>query len=81
MMGYDWEPLIHMLPMAVKYERKTVSRAGWVPVIITRDRMVKPVDYHGSAHISAMPYTDGIISIPIGKTIIRKGEIVSVRQI
>lgn len=81
MMGFDWKPLLQMLPMAVKFERKTGSRAGWVPVIITQDREVKPVDYHGSAHISAIPYTDGIISIPVGKTIIEKGEIVSVRQI
>jgi molybdopterin molybdotransferase len=81
MMGFDWKPFIPMLPMAVKYERKSALRAGWIPVIITQDREVKPVDYHGSGHLSALPYTDGIIAIAAGKTIIEKGEIVSVRQI
>jgi molybdopterin biosynthesis enzyme len=39
------------------------------------------VEYHGSGHISALPDADGIIAIPIGKQILEKGEIVSVRQI
>jgi molybdopterin molybdotransferase len=81
MMGFDWNPMIPMLPMAVKYERRSGLRAGWIPVIITMEREVKPVDYHGSAHIAALPYTDGIIAIPAGKTIIEKGELVGVRQI
>lgn len=80
-MGFDWKPLVQMLPMAVRYERGTISRAGWIPVAITQDMEVKPVEYHGSAHISAITYTDGIIAIPVGKTVIEKGEIVSVRQI
>lgn len=81
MMGYDWKPLIQMLPMAEKYKRKSGLRAGWVPVMITSEREIKPVDYHGSAHISAMSYADGIIAIAAGKTIIEKGEIAGVRQI
>ena len=81
MMGYNWKPLLHMLPMAVKYERKSVSRAGWIPVMITHEREVNPVDYHGSAHVSALPGTDGIIAIPAGEAVIEKGEIVSVQQI
>jgi molybdopterin biosynthesis enzyme len=50
-------------------------------VIITDDGYVSPVVYHGSAHISALPDADGIIAVPIGKQILEKGEIVSVRQI
>jgi molybdopterin biosynthesis enzyme len=42
--------------------------------------MVKPVEYHGSAHISALSLADGLITLPAGKKNIRKGEIVSVRQ-
>jgi molybdopterin molybdotransferase len=67
--------------MAVKYERKTKARAGWIPVVLTSGNQVKPVDYHGSAHITAIPYADGIVSIAAGQTIIEKGEIVNVRQI
>jgi molybdopterin molybdotransferase len=81
MMASEWKPFMQSLPMAVKYERKTQARAGWIPVVLTSGNQVKPVDYHGSAHITAIPYADGIVSIAAGQTIIEKGEIVNVRQI
>jgi molybdopterin molybdotransferase len=81
MMASEWKPFMQSLPMAVKYERKTKARAGWIPVVLTSGNQVKPVDYHGSAHITAIPYADGIVSIAAGQTIIEKGEIVNVRQI
>ncbi len=54
---------------------------AFIPVKITDDDSVLPVEYHGSAHISALPEADGIISMPAGKKIFEKGEVVSVRQI
>ncbi len=81
MMGYDWKPIEQMLPMAVRYERKSHVRMGWVPVAITEKAEVMPVDFHGSAHISAMSYADGIIALKAGTKTVEKGEIVSVRQI
>jgi molybdopterin molybdotransferase len=81
MMGYNWKPLEQNFEMAVRYERKSPVRMGWIPVLINENGKVVPVDFHGSAHISAMPYTDGIISIKAGIKKIEKGEIVSVRQI
>jgi molybdopterin molybdotransferase len=81
MMGYDWKPPEQKLPMAVRYQRKSTVRMGWVPVIITENWEVEPVDFHGSAHISALPYSDGIIVVKAGSKCIEKGEIVSVRQI
>lgn len=81
MMGYEWNPVILVLPLAVKYERRSSGRVARVPVFITEDYEVKPVEYHGSAHISAMSYATGFITIPAGKNIIEKGETVSVRQI
>jgi molybdopterin molybdotransferase len=81
MMGYDWKPPEQKLPMAVRYQRKSTVRMGWVPVIITENREVEPVDFHGSAHISALAYSDGIIAVKAGSKYIEKGEIVSVRQI
>jgi molybdopterin biosynthesis enzyme len=67
--------------MAVRYTRKSPDRLGWIPVIINEEREVVPKDYHGSAHISALPGSDGIISMNPGVTTIEKGEKVSVRQI
>jgi molybdopterin molybdotransferase len=81
MMGYDWKPVEHKMPMAVRYERKSASRMGWIPVTVNEDKEVIPVDIHGSAHITALPYSDGIIMIKTGIKSLEKGEIVSVRQI
>jgi molybdopterin molybdotransferase len=81
MMGYNWKPSEQNLPMAVTYERKSPVRMGWVPVIITGKMEVMPVDFHGSAHISALPEADGIFAVPAGTKTVEKGEIVSVRQI
>jgi molybdopterin molybdotransferase len=52
-----------------------------IPVKITGEFDVFPVEIHGSAHITALPGADGIISLPIGMNTIEKGKIVSVRQI
>jgi molybdopterin molybdotransferase len=81
MMGYDWKPVEYKLPLAVRYERKSPARMGWVPVTVNEDMEVVPVDYHGSAHITSLTYSDGIIVIKAGTKFLEKGEIVSVRQI
>ena len=81
MMGYDWRPVEHKMPMAVRYERKSTVRMGWVPVTVNEDMEVIPVDFHGSAHITSLPYSDGIIVIKAGIEYLEKGELVSVRQI
>jgi molybdopterin molybdotransferase len=65
----------------VQYERKSFVRMGWVPVTINENMEVMPVDIHGSAHITALPYAEGIFAIKAGTKIVEKGEIVSVTQI
>jgi molybdopterin biosynthesis enzyme len=42
---------------------------------------VIPVDFHGSAHITALSDSDGIIVLQPGIKFLRKGETVNVRQI
>ncbi len=81
MMGYRWEPLVLKLPMAVTYERNSSSRLGFIPVSINSDREVVPVEFHGSAHLAALSYSDGIISLDPGIKSIEKGEMTDVRQI
>ena len=66
MMGFIWIPTEHKLPMAVNYERKSSLRLGQVPVMIDKNMEVMPVDFHGSAHIAALSYSDGIISMNPG---------------
>jgi len=81
MMGCNWKPLDIKLPMNEKFTRKFADSMAFIPVRITGDGFVSPVEYHGSAHISALPEADGIIAMAAGKQLLEKGEIVSVRQI
>lgn len=80
-MGSSWDPVMINLPMKEKYIRRSSERMGLIPVVITEDNMVLPVEYHGSAHISAIAFADGIIMIPLGRNTIEKGAFVSVRQV
>lgn len=81
MMSYNLEPLIIKLPMKVAFFRRMADRHAFIPVMITTDGLVLPVEYNGSAHISALSLADGLISLPSGMNSIKKGEMVSVRQI
>ncbi len=81
MMGSTWQPLTISLPMKERFSRKSSDRMGLIPVSITDTGFAAPVEFHGSAHISALPGADGIIAIPQGESIIEKGEIVNVRRI
>ncbi|HUS87183.1 MAG TPA: gephyrin-like molybdotransferase Glp [Bacteroidales bacterium] len=75
-----WTPEVIRLPMAVDYTRKRAGRMGWVPVRIT-EAGIKPVEYHGSAHINALPEADGLIAVPADIILIKKGARMDVRQI
>lgn len=81
MMDHSWKPAEISFPMAGKYERMNSVRVAWLPVKLSPENEVVPVEYHGSAHIASFPYADGIVKIPSGKNILEKGEVVVVRQI
>jgi molybdopterin molybdotransferase len=81
MMGYTWTSGEQKLPLAENYERKSSDRMGLIPVYINKDMEVVPVDFHGSAHITALSYSDGIITMKPGIRSLKKGEFVNVRQI
>lgn len=80
-MGYNFKPLTIKMPIGVDYLRKKSKRKSFIPVYINDKGEVMPVDYHGSAHIHSYVNAQGMISINIGETKIKKGEIVDVRQI
>ncbi len=81
MMNARWSPVEWKAPLATDYRRKNRDRMSWIPVKIDAAGNAVPVEYHGSAHISALPSADGIISIAIGTDIVEKGTMVDVRQI
>jgi molybdopterin molybdotransferase len=80
MMGNIFEPPVIKLPMGETFWRRKTSRKTLLPVKI-KEGQVFPVDYHGSAHIHAYSFADGILAMEIGKSEIIKGELVDVRQI
>jgi len=67
--------------LAEDYFRKRKERLAWVPVILNKDETVVPVEYHGSAHINSLTDAYGVMKVPVGTGVIKKGEIVDVRQI
>ncbi len=81
MMGHEWKPMSLDLVIDDNYRRRSSDRLGFVPVRITSKGKVKIIDYHGSAHINSMSMADAVMSVPEGRSEIRKGEIVHVRQI
>jgi molybdopterin molybdotransferase len=81
MMDSDWKPVLQTLPMGARYMRKSVSRMGWIPVFVNENGEAMPVEYHGSAHLSALPFADGIIRIEPGVNVIEKGDIVKLRYL
>jgi molybdopterin molybdotransferase len=80
-MGHHHHPWNFRLPMGIDYERSRSTRKSLLPVRVTDDGLIMPVEYHGSAHIHAYAHADGIITIDIGETKINKGDIVNVRPV
>ena len=58
-----------------------MKRQRWFPVEITSEGKVRPVEYHGSAHINSLCGADGLISMDVGVTEIKKGTFAAVRLI
>ena len=80
LMGQNFLPLDIRMPMGVELKRRKADRKAYFPVYIEKGEVL-PVDYHGSAHIHALSSAHGIIAMEIGKEVIKKGEMVHVRQI
>ena len=81
MMGVTVEEPPVLLLLGADWSRKRAGRMAWIPVILNKEGEAVPIEYHGSAHITAMPQAWGIVAIPQGQSWIQKGETVSVRQV
>ena len=81
MMGCDYKYHDIPMPLAETVRRKKTERQSWIPVAITDAGTAKPVEYHGSAHASALCSADGLVCIGVGVAEIEKGTIVPVRLI
>ncbi len=79
--GDKGKPLILGMPIAEDYRRKKTDVLWFIPVAFEPDGSVKPLEYHGSAHINAYTGAAGIMEIPVGTGEIKKGEKVNVRPL
>lgn len=81
MMGHAFKPVNIPMPLDQDIKRKKSNRTAWIPVTITGNGGVVPLEYHGSDHIHSLSAADGMISIPVGITEIKKGTTVHVRSL
>ncbi len=81
LMGCDYEPLNIRMPLDEPLVSKKAKRQRWLPVTITEKGTVKPIEYHGSAHINSLCSTDGLVSMDVGVAEVKKGNSVTVRLI
>lgn len=79
--GYTDHPEILRLPFGAEFNRSFAGRMNLIPVNVSPDMEVIPVDFHGSAHIHALSFAGYLMEVPIGVKTIRKGELVHVRPI
>jgi len=80
-MGYHYLPRITKGVIAKDFKRKRTERTAYVPVKLNQENAIEPVEYHGSAHLSALASANALLKIPRGQKIISKGTTVYVRQI
>ncbi|HSV88650.1 MAG TPA: gephyrin-like molybdotransferase Glp [Bacteroidales bacterium] len=81
MMGLAWQYLECELPLETDFLRKKADRLEFLPVKINSSGKVDLVSYHGSAHIHSLCQANALMTIPVGKTGIKKGELVNVRPL
>lgn len=81
MMGYAYQPVKIQMPLANDFQRKSSGRHAFVPASVNINGEVETIDYHGSAHISALVDAKVLVSVPLGVEKLKKGALVDVRLI
>jgi molybdopterin molybdotransferase len=77
LMGHDYTAKTFRLIAGIDFQRRKPERRAFVPVKI-KNGQVFPIDFHGSAHINALCFAEGIISFPAGVLEIKKGASIDV---
>ena len=80
-MGNHEKPRFIKMPIENDFHRKNAFRKAFEPVVITNQGKVRMVTYHGSAHISALSYADGLMVIEKDIKDLNEGDLVDVRPI
>lgn len=80
MMGHSYCPKMLSVLLGAAISKKSTNKKTFIPAIL-KDNKAYPVEYHGSAHINAMCFSDCLISIPINSAELLEGCVVNVRQL
>jgi molybdopterin molybdotransferase len=79
MMGHEHRAPLVSATLREGFVRTRTEREEWIPVVFADENSVRPVTYHGSAHIHALCGADGLIRVPIGQTSLAEDTRVTVR--
>ena len=80
MMGHEFKPVYKQGILKNDLSRKRANRSAFIPVLY-KSGEIKPIPFHGSAHIFALNRADGLVCIPKGIEKIPAGSTVNVRSI
>jgi molybdopterin molybdotransferase len=69
------------LPLGESYSRNKSDRVAWIPVTISEEGKIYPIEYHGSAHVHSLVGADAIAGIPAGTKELKVGDLLDVRLI
>ncbi|MEA1950390.1 MAG: molybdopterin molybdotransferase MoeA [Planctomycetota bacterium] len=62
------------LLLGAAFRRRKAERVEYVPACLADDGTVAAVDYHGSAHLTALTESDGFFVVPAGTSELAAGE-------
>jgi molybdopterin molybdotransferase len=75
--GRLWTAREITLRLGREFHRRKSDRVEYVPCCIADDGELVPVEYHGSAHLTALSDADGLFIVPLGVSSIPAGQTVS----
>lgn len=78
LMGCAYRAPVAAVVMGKAYKRRKTERQCAIPVRFETGRAI-PIEYHGSAHISALTRADALLIVPVGVSEIAEGTEVHVR--
>lgn len=61
------------LELGERFSRRLTERQEYVPARVSASGVVRAVEFHGSAHLTALTHADGYLIVPVGPAELPKG--------
>ncbi len=78
LMGRSYAPFTVRAPLAETITRKKADRLAILPVLLDEQSRIRPIRYHGSAHIHALTQANGFLLMAQNVFELKEGESVAV---